>query len=335
MNNRAAYLNTDLELYIDNAELPIPKDDDVLIQIKYTGICGSDLHYFRDGRVGQNIIREPHILGHESSGVILQIGNDVKNLKVGDEVAVEPGVPCLSCQYCLTGNYSLCNSVKFMGAPPFAGTFQEIVSHKALFTHKLPEGVDMRIGALVEPFAVGYNAVSKINPAPGTHVLIIGAGPIGLTTMVVALAGGAEVTITDVDDFRLGIAKSLGANRTVNVRNESIETDCYDCAVDASGNVAAFPAILSGCRKGAKVAIVGMTSDILSFEVNLFIRKELTVCAVYRYANDFQPVLKLLASPEFKTEGIISNEFKFDEIVEAFKFTDDPQNDKMKVMIRY
>jgi L-iditol 2-dehydrogenase len=117
---RAAFLNTDRELYLNDIAMPEPKVGEVLIKLKYTGICGSDLHYYREGRVGQNVIKSPHILGHESSGEIVDIGSGVKNLRIGDNVTIEPGIPCMICEFCRRGQYNLCNSMQFLGAPPYA-----------------------------------------------------------------------------------------------------------------------------------------------------------------------------------------------------------------------
>lgn len=187
-------LMTKKELYFNDVKIPEPKSDEVLIRIKYTGICGSDLHYYREGCIGDNIIKAPHILGHESSGEVTEIGKNVTGLKIGDNIVIEPGIPCLSCELCRKGQYNLCDQVSFFGAPPFNGTFREYVTHKSLFTHKLPDGVDLKTGALVKPLAVGFNALSRMKFKPGQKVLITGSGPIGIMIMIISIAAGARVT---------------------------------------------------------------------------------------------------------------------------------------------
>jgi len=332
---KAVFINTDLELYIDTKQVLEPADDEVLIRICYTGICGSDIHYYHEGRVGDNVIRSPHILGHESSGEVVQVGKDVIDLAVGDSVAIEPGVPCMKCSYCLEGHYNLCQSVQFLGAPPYPGSFREYLCHKAVFTHKLPAGIDLKTGSLIEPLAVGYNAVSKLALRPSMKLLITGAGPIGLATMLIARAAGARVTIVDVDDYRLEIARSLGVDKTINANSSEIESDVYDCAVEASGNVKAFETLLNGARKASSIVLVGMTSDELCLNVNALLKKDLRILTVYRYANHFQPVIDMLTSGMINTDGIITHEFGIDEIIKAFEFATDPAEQKMKIVVSF
>ena len=333
--SKAVFINTDLDLYFDTIQVSEPADDEVLIRVRYTGICGSDIHYFHEGRVGDNVIRSPHILGHESSGEIVQVGNDVANLAVGDHVAIEPGVPCMKCSYCLEGHYNLCQSVQFLGAPPYPGSFREYLRHKAIFTHKLPDGINLKTGSLIEPLAVGYNTVTKLALHPSARVLITGAGPIGISTMLIARAAGARVTIVDVNDYRLEIARALGADETFNANSSEIETDIYDCAVEASGNVKAFETLKNGVRKASNIVLVGMTSDELCLNVNALLKKDLSILTVYRYANHFQPVIDMLASGTIITDGIITHEFGIGEIFKAFEFATDPAEQKMKIVVNF
>ncbi len=332
---KAVFINTDLELYFDTIQVPEPADDEVLIRVCYTGICGSDIHYYHEGRVGDNVIRSPHILGHESSGVIIQVGKDVLDLAVGDSVAIEPGVPCMKCSYCLEGHYNLCQSVQFLGAPPYPGSFREYLCHKAVFTHKLPDGIDLKTGSLIEPLAVGYNAVSKLELHPSEKLLITGAGPIGIATMLIARAAGARVTIVDIDDYRLEIARSLGADEVLNTNRSEIESESFNSAVEASGNVTAFETLVNGVRKASNIVLVGMTSDDLCINVNTILKKNLSIMTVYRYANHFQPVIDMLTSGMIKTDGIITHEFGIDEIFKAFSFATDSVEQKMKIVVNF
>ncbi|MBT3272188.1 MAG: alcohol dehydrogenase catalytic domain-containing protein, partial [Spirochaetales bacterium] len=151
----AAYLERAGKLSLREVDTPDYASDEVLVRVYATGICGSDLHYFRDGRIKNNIITEPLILGHESSGTVAGLGSDVTHLREGDRVTIEPGVPCLKCEHCLSGRYNLCVNVMFLGAPPSHGSFREFISHKALFVHKLPENASFEDGACIEPLAVG------------------------------------------------------------------------------------------------------------------------------------------------------------------------------------
>jgi L-iditol 2-dehydrogenase len=235
----------------------------------------------------------------------------------------------------LNGQYNLCEKVRFLGAPPYPGTFQEYICHKELFTHKLADGIDLKTGALIEPLAVGYNAVSMLSLKPSQRLLISGAGPIGLSAMLIARAAGARVTVTDIDDYHLDFARSAGADEVINVRRSVPEPGRYDCAVEASGNVQAFETLLSGVRKGSRLVLVGMTSAPLCLNVNAVLKKSLNILAVYRYANHFQPVMELLAGGRIDTRGIITHEYEIDDILEAFKFAENPAEKKIKVVINF
>jgi len=186
----AAFLERARVLSVHEIDRPMCGNDEVLVRIHSTGICGSDLHYYKEGRVGTNVITDPLVLGHESSGEVVGIGSEVSHVILGDRVTIEPGVPCLKCEFCLAGRYNLCNSVKFIGAPPYHGTFREYVNHKGLFVHKLPDSVSYEEGACVEPLAVGFHSVSRAGIRPGEKVLITGAGPIGLIAMMFARLAG-------------------------------------------------------------------------------------------------------------------------------------------------
>ncbi len=330
---KAAFLERPGKLLIKDVETPVPGDDEVLVHIKATGICGSDLHYYREGRVGTNVITGPHILGHECAGEIAETGKNVTGLKVGDAVTVEPGIPCLQCDLCLQGRYNLCNSVRFLGAPPNHGTFREYIAHKALFVHKLAPGVSFAEGAFVEPLAVGYNAIAKAGLKMGDSILIIGAGPIGIVSMLFALiAGAGEVVITDFDKYRLKIAESLGGT-VLDVSKAAPESNHFDCVIEAAGDPSAYPVIIDGVKKGGRLVIVGMSNNPIPVNFTALLRKEAVIYTIYRYVNFYQPVLRLFENGKIDVNGLISHTFTLDRIEEAFKTADDPKIDKMKIIV--
>jgi L-iditol 2-dehydrogenase len=220
---KAAFIEKPGRVYIE--EVPVPRcgDHEVLIKVKEVGICGSDLHYFQDGRIGDHVIREPHILGHECSGVVAEAGREVKHLKPGERVAIEPGVPCFSCSACLSGRYNLCDSVHFIGAPPYPGAFREYLAHDARFVFPLPESVSFTQGAMAEPLAVAYHAVRMAGLHPGQAVLIVGAGPIGFSCLeVVRVAGAAAVLVSEPQAHRRRTAESMGADLTLDPSGGSV-----------------------------------------------------------------------------------------------------------------
>lgn len=329
----AAYLERAGKFSVQEIDVPEYGRDDVLVKICATGICGSDLHYFKEGRIKNNIVTEPLVLGHESAGEVVAVGSEVKHLALGDRVTIEPGIPCLECKHCLTGRYNLCDSVRFLGAPPHHGTFREYVSHKALFVHKLPDCASFDEGACVEPLAVGYHAVSRAAINPGERVLVTGSGPIGLLAMMFARIAGAQVTITDLDAYRLGVAEKMGADNILNVSTSEVPSNSFDCVIEATGVPGIYPSVIDALAKGGRIAVVGMSNEAPRVDLTALMRKEATIIAVYRYANCFQPVLRLLEAGRIDVNPLVSHRFDLRDIVSAFSLADDPSRDKMKIMV--
>ena len=198
-------------------DIPTPKDDEVLVKLEYVGICGSDLHYYEAGRIGNFIVEPPFVLGHESGGTVVEVGKAVKHLKVGDRVALEPGKTCGKCEFCRTGRYNLCPDVQFFATPPVDGVFQEYVAHEADLCFKLPDNVSTMEGALIEPLAVGFHAANQGGAHAGQTAVVMGAGCIGLVSMMALKAMGvSKVYVVDVMPKRLEKAMKLGATGVIN-----------------------------------------------------------------------------------------------------------------------
>ncbi|MEI6389414.1 MAG: alcohol dehydrogenase catalytic domain-containing protein, partial [Spirochaetota bacterium] len=210
---KAAFLRRAGDLYLEEVAKPACVAGSILVQVKEIGVCGSDLHYYNDGRIGDHIVTAPHILGHEASGIVEEIGMDDSGFTVGDRVSIEPGIPCMSCESCREGRYNLCVDVRFSGAPPYHGMFREYVLHDHRFLHKLPESVSFTQGALVEPLAVAHNAMRKAALRAGDTVMITGAGPIGLSCVEMArVAGAARILVSEKSAHRRRAALELGAD---------------------------------------------------------------------------------------------------------------------------
>ena len=187
------------------------------------GVCGSDTHYYDHGRIGRFVVEQPLVLGHESAGVIEAVGSEVDPARVGQRVSIEPGVPCLTCQQCLAGRYNLCPDMGFYATPPVDGSLAELAVIHEAFAHPVPDSVSDEAAALLEPLSVGVWACRKGGVGLGTSVLVTGAGPIGLVAVQVARAcGAAQVVVADVNPHRLAVAATLGATRTVDVRETSL-----------------------------------------------------------------------------------------------------------------
>src|SRR5437016_7102148 len=223
MKNQAAVLYAPHDIRIEERAVPKPGPREVLIEIKAVGVCGSDVHYYEHGRIGSYVVRQPLILGHESAGVIVDVGAGVNTSRLGQRVAIEPGIPDGICEQCRAGCYNLCPNVRFFGTPPIDGAFTNYVTILSDFAYALPDQMSDEEGALIEPLSVGLWACRKAKLRGGNHVLITGAAPAGILALKVAFAlGVAAVTITDVSPQRLERARQLGATHTINVAEQPL-----------------------------------------------------------------------------------------------------------------
>ena len=267
---RACVLHAAMDLRLEERpDLPL-ENDHVRVRFGAGGICGSDLHYYFDGRVGDFAVREPLILGHEVAGEVIEVGAAVARVKVGDRVAVNPSLPCWQCRACQAGRTNLCARMTFFGSaavmPHIQGAFREqLVAHESQ-CFAVPASTPFAIAAMAEPLAVCLHAVQRAGALPGAHVLITGCGPIGaLTCLAARHAGAARITITDVADAPLAVAERVGADKTVNVarspeRIEGYKADkgWFDVAFEASGNPQALITCLDCTRPGGRIVQLGM-----------------------------------------------------------------------------
>ncbi|XP_026325814.1 sorbitol dehydrogenase-like [Hyposmocoma kahamanoa] len=335
------YKTKDLKL----AQTPIPQiaDDEVLLRMDCVGICGSDVHYWQDGACGHFILNSPMIMGHEASGVVDKVGAKVKNLKAGDRVAIEPGVPCRYCEFCKTGRYHLCPDIVFCATPPVHGNLCRYYKHAADFCYKLPDHVSMEEGALLEPLSVGIHACRRGGVAAGDTVLVLGAGPIGLVTMLAAKAmGAAKILITDILPSRLEFAKQIGADHTLLVTRESNEADLVkkvhellgghpDISIDASGAQATVRLALLATKSGGVAVLVGMGSPELTVPLAGAVAREVDIRGIFRYVNEYPIALSLVASGKIDVKPLVTHHYTLEETLEAYEVA--RQGLGIKVMI--
>jgi D-xylulose reductase len=304
---------------------------DVRIKIHTVGICGSDVHYYQHGRIGPFVVREPMVLGHEAAGTVVEIGSDVKLLKVGDRVCMEPGIPDPNSRASRLGMYNLDPAVRFWATPPVHGVLRPTVVHPADFTFKLPDNVSFAEGAMVEPLAVGMHAANKAQVKPGDLAVVIGAGPIGMVTLLAALAAGcSRVVIADVQPPKLDLATSLipGAVTPVNVKQQNLTdvvkklTDGWgaDIVFEASGNARAAAGVFEPLAPGGKVIFIGMPGEPVQFDVVAAQVKEARIETIFRYAHVYPRALALMGSGKINVKPLITNKFGFAESVRAFDF---------------
>jgi L-iditol 2-dehydrogenase len=331
---RTAVLTEPNQFELEERDRPSPGPDEVLVAVRDVGICGSDVHYYEHGRIGDYVVEEPLVLGHESAGEVVEVGENVAGLAVGDRVALEPGVPCRRCAHCKRGDYHLCEDVTFMATPPHDGAFTEYVSWPADFAYALPDTVSTAEGALCEPLSVGIHACRRGGVGTGDTVLITGAGPIGLMIMEAARAAGAtDVIVTDVVEKKVEFARERGADRAVDVSEEDLTeaVSAYtggvgaDVVVEASGAVPSIQSTLDVVRRGGTVVLVGLAAEAeVPFDVLDIIDNELDVHGSFRYKNTYAAAVDLLADGVVDVEGIIDFESSLDEIDGAFRRAMEP-----------
>jgi len=302
---------------------------DIRVHIEVVGICGSDIHYYTHGRIGPFVVREPMILGHEASGVVLETGSEVSRLKVGQRVCLEPGIPDPTSRPSRLGYYNLDPSVRFWATPPVHGCLRPEVVHPADFAFVVPENVTQAEAAMVEPLAVGIHAVTKARVKPGDVALVTGAGPIGLLTALAALSAGcSHVFITDVIPEKLELARTLGPITPLHAIDDDVNgailntTDGWgaDLVFEASGNARAASGVFDSLCPGGTAVFVGMPLEPIAYDVVAAQVKEARVEHVFRYAHVFPRALALMAGGGIDVRPLITDRFGFADSVKAFEF---------------
>mgnify|MGYP000017300728 FL=1 len=305
---------------------PNPEAGQVLVEIKFTGICGSDLHYFNHGFCGRFVPKRPFALGHEFSGIVREVGSNVQSLSIGDEIAVDPSMPCGSCNHCRSGHYNLCLNMKFFGSascdPHIDGSMGEFVAVPSSNCYVLPKGIDLAQASLLEPLSVAMHAVRQVGNISGKSVLITGGGPIGQLILRVARAFGAyRVTMSDVNAFARDFALASGANAAINPVDENAwqANGHYDVVIEASGVPSALSNGLEVVRRGGTVVLVGTLPELFSLPGNLIMSKELKLFGSFRFAHVFQDAINMVASGQINLDGIVTDIYGFDHVPAAMQ----------------
>ncbi|KAL5811107.1 hypothetical protein ACOSQ4_027675 [Xanthoceras sorbifolium] len=332
--NIAAWLLGIKTLKLQPYHLPSLGPQDVKVQIKALGICGSDVHHFKTMRCANFIVKKPMVIGHECAGIIEEVGSEVKSLQVGDRVALEPGISCGRCSHCKNGSYNLCPEMKFFGSPPTNGSLAHKVVHPANLCFKLPNNVSLEEGAMCEPLSVGVHACRRANIGPETNVLIMGSGPIGLVTLLAARAFGApKIAIADVDVQRLSIAKNLGADETIQVSTDIKDVAAevikiqnqmgsgIDVSFDCVGFEKTMSTALNATRSGGKVCLIGLAKNEMTISLTPAAAREVDVIGIFRYRNTWPLCLDLLRTGKINVKPLITHRFGFSQkdVEDAFE----------------
>ena len=315
---------------------------DVRIALRRVGVCGSDVHYYVHGGIGPFIVKEPMVLGHEASGEVVEVGSAVTSLAVGDRVCMEPGIPDPHSRPTRLGKYNLDPAVRFWATPPVHGVLRPTVVHPTDFTFKLPDSVSYAAGAMVEPLAVGVYSATKAQIQPGEVALVIGAGTIGLVTVLAVLAAGcSRVIVSDVLEPKLELAAQLGPVRGVNLQRENLaevvnqETDGWgaDIVFEASGNEKAASEVFEHVCPGGRVVFIGMPGAPIAYDVLAAQVKEARVEHIFRYAHVYPRVVSMLGSGKIDVTPLITNTYEFADSIAAFDYARSAPPTAVKVQI--
>jgi len=349
--NLALYTTKDHRIFMAESELPNELNGDhVLVQMKANGICGSDIHFWKSGDVGEVHVDGDYVLGHEGAGVVIQVGPDVHDLQPGDRVAVEPGVPCAHCVNFSEGEYNLCPHVQFSGAYPYYGSIRQYHIHPAPFLHKLPKELSFSEGALLEPLSVVMHAIERAPLKIGQPCVVFGAGPIGMIALICAKASGAfPLLIVDIVEERLQKAKELVPESDmlcISVRDSPehvgqqvgrkmkslgcvLPTTILECTgVESSVASAAF-----SCRRGGVVMVIGVGKQRMNLPFMHLSMSEIDLKFINRYHHTWASAIRLLRSGYINLKPLVTHTFPLSKAVEAMEFVANPSNGGIKIHI--
>ena len=329
------------DLRIETADEPAVAPGQVLIRLGAGGICGSDLHYYFEGRNGSFVVREPLIPGHEASGVVARIGAGVTRVKVGDKIAVSPSHACGHCDYCREGREHLCRNMRFLGSaslyPHVQGMSCEYFVMAERQCYPVTSNVSLGEIAFAEPLAVGLHGVNRAGDLLGKNVLVTGGGTIGCLTVIAArLAGATSVTVSDVLDRPLMTARAVGAARTIRADKESdaLASPQFDVAFEASGSFAALKACVAATKRGGTIVQIGtLPHEPLPFVVNEIMSKELDLKGAFRWGIEFDWAVEYIASGRVDVKPLLSGQFPLQDAVKAFELArDKTQSTKVQLI---
>jgi L-iditol 2-dehydrogenase len=331
---------------MEMVELPEPVLDavhDVLLQVGSVGVCGSDVHYYRTGRIGSQVVRYPYRVGHEFAGTVLAVGPGVTRVSKGDRVAVEPAMSCGACDQCRADRRHTCRNLRFLGCPGQAdGCLSERIAMPAACCYPVGPETTLDEAAVAEPLSIGVYSVKQAVPMPGARVAILGCGPIGLSVLLPALAQGAErVYVTDPIDARLAVARRAGAAWIGNPEAVDVvdaitaeEPLLLDAVFECCGKQEALDQAVRLLKPGGKLMLIGIpTVDRVSFQIDLLRRKEICVRNVRRQNECMREALDLIESGKIDVSFMITHRFPFEKTKEAFDLVAGYADGVVKAMI--
>ena len=329
-------------------EIPVPEltDKHVLVEIEYIGICGSDVHYYHSGCCGAYKVdlSQDFMLGHECAGTVVEVGEGVTSLAVGDRVALEPGVTCGKCEFCKSGRYNLCPDVVFLATPPVQGCNEQYISFPEDMCFKLPDNISTKEGALIEPLSVGFHAANQGNVGVGDTVIILGCGCIGLVTMLACKAHGAgKIIVADLVDAKLQKALELGASAVINSGKQDVFEEIAkltdgkgaDVVFETAGSPVTIAQTPFFVKRGGRITLVGLAAqEEINYNFAQIMDKEATITSVFRYRNIYPSAIAAVASGAIDVKGIVTHEFDLDHIEDAYNEAVNNKTDLIKAVIK-
>ena len=343
---KGAFMRGTDKMIIKEIEVPEVGEKEVLVQLEYVGICGSDVHYFHHGNCGAYKVNleEDYMLGHECAGTVVEVGANVKDLKVGDKVALEPGITCGQCEFCKAGKYNLCPDVVFLATPPVQGCYEEYIAFPENMCFKLPENMTTKEGCLIEPLSVGFHAANQGDVQVGESVVILGAGCIGLVTLLACKAHGAgNIIVADIVDARLEKAKELGATHVINSKEVNALEEIArltggkgaDKVFETAGSPVTIAQTAFAVKRGGTITLVGLSAqEEINFNFAQIMDKEATIKSVFRYRNIYPKAIEAVSAGAIDVNGIVTHEFDLEHIQEAFEEAINNKTDLVKAVIK-
>jgi L-iditol 2-dehydrogenase len=328
---------------VDEPEPGLSADGDVLLRIDRVGVCGSDVHYYVNGRIGDQVVRYPESLGHECAGTVMEVGPAVEALAPGDRVAVDPALACGACDQCRAGRTNTCRHLRFMGSPGQApGAVAEYRIMPAACCYRIPDSMSLETAALIEPLSVGLQAARVGEVYPAVRAAVLGAGPIGLSVLLCAKAlARSTIYVADLFDERLEMARRCGADWTGNADREDVgekiaryEPEGLDLVFECSGNPACINQGLKMLAPGGTLVVIGIPATAeVAFDLHRMRTFELSVKNVRRQLGCIGPSIRLLGTGQIDASGLVTHRFGLAEIRDAFELVAGYRDGVIKAML--
>ncbi|MGA2407601.1 MAG: alcohol dehydrogenase catalytic domain-containing protein [Bacteroidales bacterium] len=329
-------------------DIPEPvliKPNDVKIKMSVVGICGSDIHYYTEGQIGSQKVQYPFAIGHEGAGVVVEAGRAVKRVRPGDQIAIDPAMPCWECDQCLAGRQHTCRKLRFLGCPGQAeGCLMEYIVMPEESCYPLTGKLTPDQGSISEPIAIGVYAVKKAGDIKGHKIGIFGFGPIGMSVMLASkVQGVGDIYITDIINERLAKAGKEGAAMTGNPADENIiekimrkEPSGLDIAFECCGKQEALDQAIEILKPGGKLTVIGIPEfDRWSLSVETTRRREISLQFIRRQVDCVEPALEMMKNGSINVDNMVTHRFPFQRTKEAFDLVANYKDGVMKAMIDF